>query len=175
MFIYRRGNALFSHADASRAQSGISSEYECSNPSRSSSSSRSPSPSPSPPPTSTSNEEESSSSSLTSSSEENQRPVRLHEITRKRQRVMPWLRPFKQRRLYSPSSDSSSEDAEEDAQVVPICEPVVQTVSNDNAVVPVALNMLRRIPSPVSSSSREARMSSSSDEESTGSEDVWSS
>ena len=67
------------------------------------------------------------------------------------------------------------EDAEEDAQVVLICEPVVQAVSDDDAVVPVALNMLRRIPSPVSSSSREARMSSSSDEESTGSEDVQSS
>ena len=88
---------------------------------------------------------------------------------------MPRLRPFKQRHLYSPSSDSSSEDAEEDAQVVPICEPVVQAVSDDDAVVPVALNMLRRIPSSVSSSSREARMSSSSDEENTGSEDVRSS
>ena len=87
---------------------------------------------------------------------------------------MPWLCPFKQRRLYSPSSDLSSEDAEEDAQVVPICEPVVQAVSNDDAVVPVTLNVPRRIPSPVSSSSREARMSSSSDEN-TGSEDVRSS
>ena len=50
------------------------------------------------------------------------------------QATMPWLRPFKERRLYSPSEESSSE--EEDA-VVP-CSPRVQAAPSDDAVVPVA-------------------------------------
>ena len=127
-----------------------------------------PLPPPPPPSPSPSNEEESSSSS-SSSSEENQRPVRLHEITQKRQRGIPWLCPFKQRSLYSPSSDLSFEDGEDDA-VVPVCEPVVQAVSNDT-VVPVALIVPRRKPS-----SGEARSEhSSSTDENMGSEDVQSS